>query len=391
LRTGEPLRQYDAAYDRPAPKPQAGGGAPDDAETINVFVHLARDKDAVEWRRAQIAGTLVGVNDETPYGYGRASNMGCRVTFSRSDAESPFSKLLRLGIRAVTGFDYLHACRQRDALARADVVWTHTESQYLAVAAALLGAKHRPKLLGQSVWLFDRWARLNRLHKALYRRLIDKVDVLTCLSEENRAIARGLFARKRVEFVPFGVPSEKAISPTPRAARAIRILAVGNDRDRDWKTLIAAVAPCEGVSLLILSRTAPASLARGVANVRIARVNSNAELIRHFAEATVVCVPLKPNMHASGITVIQEAVLAGVPVVASDTGGLTSYFGRDELRYARPGDAAALREAIMATAKDPIASCAMAARAQKKFTVGALGSEVFVRRHVELSREMLRQ
>jgi len=36
-------------------------------------------------------------------------------------------------------------------------------------------------------------------------------------------------------------------------------------------------------------------------------------------------VPLLPNLHASGITVIQEAVLAGVPVVATDTGGLDGH------------------------------------------------------------------
>ncbi|MBE7249591.1 MAG: glycosyltransferase family 1 protein, partial [Actinomycetospora chiangmaiensis] len=33
-----------------------------------------------------------------------------------------------------------------------------------------------------------------------------------------------------------------------------------------------------------------------------------------------IVVPVKPNLHASGNTVMQEAALCGVPIVASDTG-----------------------------------------------------------------------
>lgn len=32
---------------------------------INVFVHLAHDKDVVRWRAARAAGLLVGINDDT--------------------------------------------------------------------------------------------------------------------------------------------------------------------------------------------------------------------------------------------------------------------------------------------------------------------------------------
>jgi glycosyltransferase involved in cell wall biosynthesis len=358
---------------------------------INVFVHLARNKDASEWWRAREAGTLVGVNDETPYGYGRAASMGCRVTFSRSSPEGPIGKVLRLGIRVLLGCDYLHALRQGEALTTADVVWTHTESQYLAVAAVLMGKARRPKLLGQSVWLFDRWRKFGPLRRALYRRLISEVDVLTFHSEENLAIARALFPDKRLELVHFGIASEESTEPMPRPASPLRILSVGNDRDRDWKTLIAAFKGCEYASVQILSETALRGWAQGAANVRVMPAKSNVELAQHFAAATVVCVPLKPNNHASGITAIQEAVLAGVPVVVSDTGGLVSYFGRDELRYVPPSDPVALREAIMETASDPVAARNMAVRAQARLTGGKLGLPVYIRQHVELSREMLKQ
>jgi hypothetical protein len=35
---------------------------------------------------------------------------------------------------------------------------------------------------------------------------------------------------------------------------------------------------------------------------------------------------LKPNLHASGITVILESIILGVPVVCTDSGGLVLTF-----------------------------------------------------------------
>lgn len=361
------------------------------AQPLRVFVHLAVDKDATVWRRLWQAGTLVGVNEETPYGYGRAERMGCTLVFSRAYPENRGIKLIRLGLRAIAGFDLLHALRQRQALAKSDVIWTHTESQFLAVAAMMAFSKRRPKLLGQSVWLFDRWERLNPLHRLLFRWLIRSVDVLTVLSSENLMVARRLFPGKRVLLMPFGIPAERVTTPTLRSARPLRILALGSDRHRDWGCLAAALDGLPDASAVILSGTAPRRLARGRPNLRISQARSNAELDRHMAEASVVCVPLKPNRHASGITVIQEAVLAGVPVVATDTGGLDGYFGADAVRYVPPGDPMALRAALMEVAQDPGAARARAVRAQIRMVEAGIGAETFIRRHVDISREMLSQ
>jgi glycosyltransferase involved in cell wall biosynthesis len=356
---------------------------------IRVFVHLARDKDAVAWGRAFRSGTLVGINDETPYGYGRAERMGCRIVFSRSGPEGLPAKILRLGLRALTGFDYLHARRQRRAMAEADVVWTHTESQFLAVAAVLRGMRDGPKLLGQSVWLFDRWPALFALKRALYRHLIHRVDLLTFLSTENLKVAAGLFPESRVAMVRFGIPAEEPTRPTIRSQTPVRVLAIGNDRHRDWPTLVEAVRGRADMDLTILSGTIDPRLVRGCPNVRVRRVASNSELKAEFAAATLAVVPLRANKHASGITVIQECVLAGLPVVASATGGLTDYFSDDTIRYVAPADPAALGAAIHALAADPAAACAMAVRAQSRMADPSMGAEAFVGRHVELSREML--
>jgi glycosyltransferase involved in cell wall biosynthesis len=377
------------------------GGEPNSTETpgeevarphsINVFVHLARDKDARNWRQARAAGNLVGFNDETPYGYHRAERMGCRVAFSRSNPEIAPIKFARLAIRALTGFDLVHALRQKTAIGEADIVWTHTESQYLAVAATLLLTGARSKVLGQSVWLMDRWASLGFLHRALYSRLISRVELLTFHSPANLALARASFPNKKMALVRFGIPTERTIAPRMRPASPFHILALGNDRDRDWATLIAAVRNSPEFSLLIHSGSVSAKLSRGAANVEIRPARTQAELVQSFEQAAVVCVPLRPNFHASGITVIQEAVLAGVPVVATDTGGLDAYFMRDEVRFVAPGDVEQLREALLATARDPEAACNQARRAQARMIEGEISAEAYIRQHVELSQEILQR
>lgn len=356
---------------------------------LKVFAHLAENKDAERWRARWLAGTLVGVNDESPYGYARANEQGCRVSFSKAGREALPSKIARYGLRFILGFDLLHAWRQRKELAEADVIWTHTESQYLAVAAVAKLTGIKTPIIGQTVWLFDHWFHLSWPKRALYRSLINRVDVLTFLSPLNLEIAQRQFPKADARFVPFGIATEKQIAPRlSRGQQPFRILAIGNDRHRDWETLVKTVANRKDISLVILSGTVPKDLVRDVANVEVRHAKTNDELADELAKATVVCVPLKPNFHASGITVIEEAVLAGVPVVTTDTGGLRSYFAEDEVRYVRPSDTASLLEALLDIARDPSNATEMAKRAQGKMGEGGLGITSYIRDHVTISGDL---
>jgi glycosyltransferase involved in cell wall biosynthesis len=358
-------------------------------KSIKVFVHLAANKDAVDWAEARRTGTLVGINDETPYGYGRANQMGCVVTFSKASDERLTTKFLRLALRVLTGFDLLHAVRQGRNLLESDIVWTHTESQFLAVAAFVAFSKKRPKILGQSIWLFDRWESLNFFHKFLYRRLIDNVDILTVHSSSNLAAIKSIFPGKLAKLVLFGIPSEHMKAPSVRSSKPLRILAIGNDRHRDWHCFAKALDGIPNSHAVILSSSAPHSLMKNRPNLQIMQAHSNSELLERFAEATVVCVPLKYNLHASGITAIQEAVLAGVPVIATATGGLEDYFGPDTIRYVPLGDSLALHKALQEVAADPTGAMERATKAQQHMIDAKIGAEFFIRHHVELSREIL--
>lgn len=358
---------------------------------IDVFVHLSHGVDADKWRTGWKTGTLIGINEPTPYGYDRATEMGCTVAYSIPTSERLAGRLTRLAVRSILGFDLVHAWRNREGIRNADVVWTHTETQGLAVLALLFFRQrpNRPATLLQNVWLVDRWPRYPPPNRWLFRRLLRTADVLTFHSERNRNTAAQLLAPARCEVIKFGIRVDEKVEPFLRKRRgALAVLTLGNDEHRDWVTAVRAIEQLREAHLTVLSRTFPSELARS-ADVTVRRVGNNSELVVLFAEADVVMIALKPNEHASGLTVLQEAVLHGVPVVVTDAGGLTDYFDSSMVKYVPPHDPKAIADAIMQVVQDPRSARDRAVLAQSRMTPDLISSEAFVRRHVQLSRELL--
>lgn len=360
---------------------------------IRVFVHLAHGFGAKQWQAKWERGEIIGLNDRLPYGYFWAQEDGCSVEYSEDRKEGPFGKLLRLGMRLLLGFDLVHAWRNRRGIIGAEIVWTHTESQYLAVLLLLQAYRRsrRPKVLAQSVWLLDQWSRLSRPRRWAYRKLIAQASVLTVHSPENLKLVRALFPMCRSEMIPFGVKAETMVSrDAGRAAhRPVRVLSVGNDRHRDWVTIIAAVREWPGCVLRVVAPRLAAGLIRRASNVEIIHPKANDELSALYDWADLVALAIKPNLHASGITVVEEATVFGVPVICTDTGGLKAYFSDAEVRYVPPGEPEAMRRQIAALAEDDHERGAMVARARARMIAGGLTSRHFGRRHAELSRELL--
>lgn len=363
----------------------------DPGRPLRVFVHLARGFGAAQWQAKWQRGEIIGLNDRLPYGYFRAAEYGCAVEYSEDGPERSIGRFCRLGLRALLGFDFVHAWRNRHGIRNAEIVWTHTESQHLAVLLLLLGrpAPCRPKVIAQSVWLFDSWPRLSPLKRWCYARLLAGADILTVHSPENLKIARALFPESRCQLVPYGISTDALRRPERHAAhRPFRILSLGSDRHRDWPTLVAAVAGLPDCELRIVApRLSPAL--RRERQVTLLHPKSNAELVALYDWADVVALALTGNLHASGITVIEEATVLGVPVICSDTGGLRQYFAEGEVRYVPAGQPAALRDAIAALAGDDAERARMVERAQQRLTGAGLTSRDFARRHAELSHDLI--
>ncbi len=308
---------------------------------MNVFVHLAYGFGAENWNTKYRNDQIIGINCPFPYGYYMAADHGCRVKHSEDKVEGKIETLLRLGVRYFLKFDFIHAWRNRKGICDADIVWTHTELQHLAILLLfwLIRPTHRPKLIAQSVWLFDRWSKFPRIHRWLFMKLLSQADMLTVHSPENLKIARTLFPGVRCELVFYGMNAEEIIEPQlHRHHDPMRLLSVGNDENRDWITLIDAVKELAGSELRIVSYKVSPKLIAGSKNISIAKPKSNSELLQLYEWADVLVLVLKPNLHASGLSVLQEAVIWGVPVVCSDAGGLKAYFSEELDKICRAGE-----------------------------------------------------
>src|ERR1700722_6319367 len=362
------------------------------ARRIKVFVHLVHGFGARRWSEAWAKGEMPGILDKLPYGYYHAADDQYEILYSEDANESRITRFIRLALRRALGFDLLHAWRNRVALNEADVVWTHTELEHLGVLLlwCLTNPVPRPRLIAQSVWLYDRWNNFSTTKRWLYNTLLTKADILTVLSPDNMVRARELFPNKPVEFVRFGIDSS-AITPAVKRTRhkPLKVLSLGRDINRDWDTLIEAIKPCGDWHLRIAATQNVPRLADKSGKIELIKATTAREVFDLYAWADIVALPLRANMHASGITVLAEAALSGVPVIASDTGGLRSYFSGREVKYVPVGDFLALRHGIRALADDDDLRFRLACAAQERIVSDDLSSKAYARRHREISDRLL--
>ena len=171
------------------------------------------------------------------------------------------------------------------------------------------------------------------------------------------------------------------------AHRPIRVLSAGSDRHRDWPTLIKALRNRPDFELRIVTRSISGRLKLGP-NMSLVHPRTNDEYIQLYQWADVVALPLRSNLHGSGITVLEEATVLGVPVVVTDVGGLRSYFTDQQVRYVPESDPDTMRQAIIAIFEDA-GSVDMVNRAQRRMFEAGLTTRAFAQRHAALSRELV--
>ena len=356
-----------------------------------AFVLLEHRYGGDNWHRKWRDGRLIGLNEPWAYGYHHAADHGFDVTYSEDTLPGSLWRPIQSRVHKALGFDFVHAWRLRKRIFASDVVWTHTEGQSLAVSllCRLYRPRKRPKLILQSVWLMDQWDELPERRRRFYQGLLAEADLLSFHSPLNTERARALFPTTRCETILFGIRADDPRPPRARASAPLRILSIGNDRHRDWPTLVAAVKGEPALDLTILSGTCPQNLTQNVTNARVRQVQHNTELMALFEAADVVVVAVAPNLHASGITVIQEAVQMGLPVIATDAGGLSAYFDHDCVRWTPVGDAEALRRALLEYQANPEAALPRCVAAQARMAEGGINARSFVRQHVIWTNELI--
>ena len=356
---------------------------------MKVFVLLDRSLDPDQWRAKFDAGLTP---DRSPYGYHYGEDHGCEITFSKPLRLPAAIDLFSRAVTRMLGGDLIHALAHARTMfaSKIDIIWTHTEREHLAV---LLIRKFMPKarrtpVIAQSVWLLDHWPELGWLRRSFFKWLLADAEVLTFHSTSNANLARQLRLNSRIEVVPFGISTASFKRQAPRSLskprKCLHVLALGNDMHRDWSTLSAAVANEPRLILRVASSSFPNQ--HQAPNISAGPLSLD-RLRESFAWADLVVIPLHPNLHASGITVLLESVQHGLPLIVSDVGGLRDYFGDEAVTYVPAGDPVALRAAIYASFDRDLSK--MARQAQRHLDACSYTSERYAQRHVELSRSIL--
>jgi glycosyltransferase involved in cell wall biosynthesis len=338
--------------------------------------------DVSLWRQEFRTGV---VPDETPYGFHLAEMEGCNVVFGRPRGNSFVAR----AIRRLLGFDLIHVWRNWDLVKSSDVVWTVTETEYLSVLfIPWLQGKKPPKLIANNIWIFNEWDSLSRIHKAVYGALLKQVSVIAVHSQQNIPIIRRIIPGADVRLVHFGVSSDSFPLTPPRQSRKpgpLRIFAAGGDKTRDWETLLKAFGNDDRFDVTLALRHPILDLTP-YRNVKAPKSMTIPQFRDNYRSADFVVIPLVENLY-SGITVALEAIALGAPVISSNTGGVPTYFGPDQVIYVPPGDPDALLRAALDTDFD--ARRAIVARAQRVFVKNDYTSAGHARRYVALSREIL--
>jgi glycosyltransferase involved in cell wall biosynthesis len=233
-------------------------------------------------------------------------------------------------------------------LGDADVVVGTTTGTAVALAAWRRARRLRTPLVGIVAGLLNRpWGRARRattlpLLRAMHAMLYGPGEAPGLLALDARLAGR-------VHVNPFGVDTAFW---TPAGAAGTGVLAIGNDGNRDWETLVRAAPAIEAGIRVLTGRPPPASLPGNVSWEPAdwhRSLLSDVDVRDAFRSAAVVVVPVKDVPQPSGQSVTLQASSVARPVVLSRARGLWDPDGlRDgeNVLLVPPGDPDALAAAV---------------------------------------------
>lgn len=295
---------------------------PSDRRPVRVVVELDPSLDPEAWAARHEAGE---VPDATPYGLDRLGAHGYDVRVRRPLVAGRRKRLADRTRGRLGGFGVLEAALSARSNGQPDAVLAWDERTGLpAIAREGVLRRGAPVATGL-IWLTDPAAGSAAARRAAAR-LLPRAGLVWTLAGPQVAAAIRLGARAdRVRFLPFGIDTDFFTEAADTRDPDL-VFSAGNDRHRDHALLVSALGTVArnrpGTKLLLATRQPvelPAEL--GVRKPAIA----HPEMRSAHQRAAVVAVATRPNDHASGVTVVLEAMSTGAAVVCSATEGMSDY------------------------------------------------------------------
>ncbi|MDO5627573.1 MAG: glycosyltransferase family 4 protein [Mobilicoccus sp.] len=248
------------------------------------------------------------------------------------------------------------------------------------IPAAL--APWRPPVVSGIAWLGDdgdaSWVKDATVTRALMRTAGLFTECRAML--EPLSSIRGVDPR-RLHFVTLGI-DENHFSPSSEPPIPDRVFSVGDDRMRDYGTLVAALRQVRrgrpGLTAEVATKLA-IDIPEEWSIVHRRRMDHAVRARYH--DAAVVALALQPTRSGSGLTVILEAMASARPVVVTDNPGLDDYVEHGVTGLlVPPHSPRAMAEAISSLLADPRKATAMGLaareRVERRFTTKHMAGDL---------------
>jgi glycosyltransferase involved in cell wall biosynthesis len=172
-----------------------------------------------------------------------------------------------------------------------------------------------------------------------------RADAVVVVSEDQAQFLRETVPADRVHVVPLGIDTAYYRPGMRRPSQ--RIIFVGEHR-RDFDALFE-VAEClrdlaPELELDVISTAERVAALKGLPNVTARSGVSDEELVGAYRSADVLLLPL---LSATANNALLESMSCGLPVVASDVGGVHEYVDRQCATLVEPGDTKGMVHAVL--------------------------------------------
>ncbi|PUA81540.1 glycosyltransferase [Nocardioides currus] len=311
---------------------------------------LLSEHDLDRWYARYRAGEVPA---PLPYGVDALQDAGFSLRGAPRATDSRW-KRLRDVVEHRSGFPVERAVRGARAAAEADVVLALLEREGFAAGLAKRGRLApyaSTPLVIWSCWLADDIRRADADQRRRLKRRFEAADLVTHLSRHETEVFTDLgIPEERLFPVTYGVSHEFYVPGG--AERDIQLLAVGQDRGRDYATLFDAIRGTD-LTLDLVCRPDNVAGLDVPDNVRLHGVVPLPTYRSMLQRAQVVAVPTRDLAYPTGSSVALESASSGACVVVTGTRAMKDYFtDHTDARLVAEGDADGWRSVLAELSED---------------------------------------